>query len=723
MGLDIGGAETHIVELAKELRRRGHEVLAVSNGGVYTAELEAAGIRHVWAPLHRRSLVPMLKSYFILKKTIRREKPDIVHAHARIPGFLCGLVRKTVKFPFVTTAHWVFDAGGALRFLTNWGEKTVAVSDDIKTYLQDNYGIDEKNIFVTINGIDTDKFSPHVSGERVRSEFGIPADAPVVAHVSRMDESRALAAKTLIEAAEELDALIPGVTILMAGDGDRFSELSEAARRVNERLGRKGVILAGARTDINEFVAAGDVFVGVSRAALEAMSAAKPCVVAGNEGYLGIFTLEKLDEAVASNFCCRGSAAMDKASLVRDIAALFSLSEAQRADLGNDGRTVILERYSVKRMADDTVEAYRAATTPRKIVMSGYYGFGNAGDEAILESVLGSIRRTMPDAEVTVLSRDPALTAKTYGCLAAPRFDPLALWRTVSRCDILISGGGSLLQDVTSTRSLLYYLHIIRMAERRHKRVLLVSNGIGPVRRSLNRRLVAHAVRKADIVTLRDPESLTELAQMGVARDDMTVTADPVFLLTPAGEERGREILRDAGVPEGKFAAVSVRPWGDDGFTEKLARVCDRLHDAYGLAIVFITMQPGRDDAESARIADKMTAPAYILPGGFTARELMSVISESELVLSMRLHSLIFAACMAVPAVGFSYDPKLDAYLAMLGQPSAGSVEDFTAESALTAARQIMENRQERVRDLKKKRADMQRAAKEGEKLLGTQTF
>ena len=131
MGLDIGGAETHITELAKELVRRGHEVIVASNGGVYEAEITAAGARHFSVPLNRRRPIPMLRSLVRLNGIIKREKPDVVHAHARIPGFLCGIIRRFRKFPFVTTAHWVFESGGALGFLTNWGEKTVAVSEDI----------------------------------------------------------------------------------------------------------------------------------------------------------------------------------------------------------------------------------------------------------------------------------------------------------------------------------------------------------------------------------------------------------------------------------------------------------------------------------------------------------------------------------------------------------------------------------------------------------------
>ena len=164
MGLDIGGAETHIVELAKELKAEGHDIVVASNGGVYVPEIVAAGIRHYQVPMHRRDAGCMLRSRKLLKEIIRTERPDVVHAHARIPAFLCGTLQRTMKFPFVTTAHWVFTTKGGLRYLTNWGQRTVAVSDDIKAYLIREYGVPEEHISVTINGIDTEQFSPAVSG-------------------------------------------------------------------------------------------------------------------------------------------------------------------------------------------------------------------------------------------------------------------------------------------------------------------------------------------------------------------------------------------------------------------------------------------------------------------------------------------------------------------------------------------------------------------------------
>ena len=170
MGMDIGGAETHIVELSKELTHQGHQVVIVSNGGVYVPEVEAAGIRHYEAPLNRRSFSNMRQAQAVLRRVIQTEKPDVVHAHARIPAFLCGRLQKSLGFAFVTSCHGVYQVSGVLRLLSNWGERTLAVSDDIRDYLVEQYHIPPEHITLTINGIDTEKFSPGISGRPIRGD-------------------------------------------------------------------------------------------------------------------------------------------------------------------------------------------------------------------------------------------------------------------------------------------------------------------------------------------------------------------------------------------------------------------------------------------------------------------------------------------------------------------------------------------------------------------------
>jgi glycosyltransferase involved in cell wall biosynthesis len=133
-----------------------------------------------------------------------------------------------------------------------------------------------RDIVVTVNGIDTDKFSPDVPADRVRREFGLDGSGPVIVHVSRLDKNTSIVARQLIVLAPELAAELPGLRLVIAGGGDDYEELLEAAQRANYETNRRTVVMAGPRTDIAEIVSAGDLFVGVSRAALEAMAAASP---------------------------------------------------------------------------------------------------------------------------------------------------------------------------------------------------------------------------------------------------------------------------------------------------------------------------------------------------------------------------------------------------------------------------------------------------------------
>lgn len=689
MGLDIGGAETHIVELSKELKRKGYDVIIASNGGIYVDEILRAGIKHYVVPMHERKVQSMVKSYFMIKSIIEREQPDVVHAHARIPAFICDAVRKTVKFPFVTTAHWVFDTSGILRYVTKWGQKTVAVSEDIKEYLQTNYDIRGENVYVTINGIDTEKFSPVVSGNKIISELNLNHRKPIIVHVSRMDEDRALAARRLIKIAPQLDERLEGVQIVIAGGGDMFSRLNERANLVNDSLGRKCIHMLGPRSDINDIVAAGDIFIGVSRAALEAMAAEKVTILAGNEGYAGIFTPDKLESCRETNFCCRECEMIDNDQYVEDIVKAVNMTTEEREKLGNYCREMIFQYYSVSKMANDCIEAYEAVMRPEcKIVLSGYYGYANSGDEAILSTIVDSINQSCEKPEITVLSKTPALTMHTYKCKAVDRFKVKEVFKAIRDCDVLISGGGSLLQDRTSTRSLYYYSLIVYLAELLGKKVMIYANGIGPIYKDTSRKIVAKIVNGADCITLRDPNSLEELRNMGVWREDIQVTTDPVFLLEPAPEERINEIFEERGIPLDKdIVMVSIRNWDSiDGFTRKIAMLCDQLYERYDCNIVFLAMQIPDDAGISREACDLMKNKAYVLDEQFTSPELVGIIGKSKFSITMRLHALIFSAKMTVPLVGIVYDPKVKYYLDIMEMQQAGDAETFDYIGAFNIA-------------------------------------
>ena len=169
------------------------------------------------------------------------------------------------------------------------------------------------------------------------------------------------------------------------------------------------------------------------------------------------------------------------------------------------------------------------------ILISGYYGFNNIGDESILRTVIDNLREKLPDVEITVLSQSPARTAEKYAVKAAQRMNLWDIFRSVWRCDMLLSGGGSLLQDATSSRSILYYLFILRLAQLLGKRTFIYSQGIGPINAPRNRRLTASVLRRADGIVVRDSKSRDLLLELGVPDLLIHVTADPVIRVKAPG--------------------------------------------------------------------------------------------------------------------------------------------------------------------------------------------
>lgn len=687
MQLDIGGAETHVVELAKELKRRGLNPIVTSNGGAYERELEDAGIKHYCVPLQNKNPINMIKSVRLLRRIIKDENIDIVHSHARIPSFILGRLHKRMKFPFVTTAHWVFNTKWGLKYITEWGEKSVAVSEDIKKYLMDNYNIPESNIRVTINGIDTDKFSPDTDRSEVCREFNISDDDTVIVYVSRLDESRSLVAKQLINIADRADKLVDDLKIIVVGGGDDFENVKKAAEGVNRRLNRECVILTGPRTDINKIVATADLFVGVSRAALEAMAAQKPVIIAGNEGYIGLFDSSKLDVGIDTNFCCRGCGDSTDELLYNDIEKFFSLDKDKKEELAVYGRNLIMENYSVSRMAEDTMRVYDWTLQKNdEMLILGYYGFKNSGDDALLEAIIADIKRYKESPNITVLSANPKETMKKYHVNAINRFNVWKLNKHMNRAGMLIMGGGTLIQDATSTKSLLYYLGIIKLALAKNLRVMLYSNGVGPLKNKRNIKRAQKVLNDVDIITLRDPASAEILDSIGIDKPKKHVSADPVFAIEGFSKERGTEILKTLGIDtDKKIVGVSVRKTRDTSpaFEVSVAKVCDYISEKYGAYIVFVPMQPSKDEQISKNIRNRMKQNAFVITERLDARDMISLISASYAFIGMRLHSLIYAAIAGVPLMGIAYDPKIKSFMDYMSENIYIDINEFDAKGGM----------------------------------------
>ncbi|MBS4009053.1 MAG: polysaccharide pyruvyl transferase CsaB [Clostridium sp.] len=337
----------------------------------------------------------------------------------------------------------------------------------------------------------------------------------------------------------------------------------------------------------------------------------------------------------------------------------------------------------------------------KKIVISGYYGFNNAGDEAILEGIVTTLRSLAAEQgetlHITVLSAQPEATIDRLAVHAVSRTNLLAVMREILASHALISGGGGLLQDSTGRGlSVLYYLGLVLLAGLFGKKTIIYAQGIGPIRKSYNRLLTRLIVSRVSLISVRDQASLDELRSLGVARSPLTLTVDPAFLLAPS-DPNGRAAAFIETLPAGMpVVGVAVRSWHEEEKTlRSIAAAADCLSRELSAVTVLVPMHYPEDLAAAEKLAALMKSPTFILRELLAPRELLAVFNSFSLVLAMRLHALIFAALAAVPLLGIAYDRKVRVFLERLDLSSA---EEPGAPEAVQLTAQALERWQARER-------------------------
>lgn len=322
-----------------------------------------------------------------------------------------------------------------------------------------------------------------------------------------------------------------------------------------------------------------------------------------------------------------------------------------------------------------------------RILVSGYYGFGNAGDEAILWALARGLQRDLPAAELLVLSAAPDKTGEWQGLAAVPRSSPSAIVKALHWADLLLSGGGTLFQDLTGPRSIPYYAGLILLARACGRPTLLYGQGVGPIRGGLGRWLTRWAADGAAEVIVRDSASEVLLRELGIQKPPLTVAADPALELTPAEAAEGRKVwlrvfpgeaerltaLRGRGRPliglalrfpsgrvvgeRGGRGGTAERPPG--GAFSRWARfwaaVIQEIRRGLGGEVLLLGLHPQQDREflEAVRKEVRKTAPEPpLLAVPLAPAEWLGVVGELDLLVGMRLHALVFAAVMGVPFLG-----------------------------------------------------------------------
>ena len=293
----------------------------------------------------------------------------------------------------------------------------------------------------------------------------------------------------------------------------------------------------------------------------------------------------------------------------------------------------------------------------KNILISGYYGFHNTGDELVLQEIIRGIKKINSDLNISVLSADPEYTKEKYQVVAYDRWNIFHIIKSIFRADVLISGGGSLLQDKTSKNGILYYFGIIFISKLFKKKVYIFSQGIGPVSHSRNIKLLKYLLSKSDYISVRDKDSLGFLVKSGIKKK-IDLTGDPVFLIGNINEKEKKILWEKNGLDESKkLIAVSLRPWEN---SKKIVLETVEFLDYFDrreFQIRFLSFHKGEDE----KIIKDIVPENEIIKEDLAPEEKAILIGSSYLTVGMRLHSLILAASQKTRFISISYDPKVSA--------------------------------------------------------------
>ena len=318
----------------------------------------------------------------------------------------------------------------------------------------------------------------------------------------------------------------------------------------------------------------------------------------------------------------------------------------------------------------------------RRVLIFGYYGFRNTGDEAILAAMLRDLSDEIVDLEAVVVSGNPAATSQEHGVRAVLFTNLSGIIDAARESDAILLGGGGLFHDYWGAEaetvlsadhgSLAFVSAAPLLSTLLGKPLMIYAVGVGPLGSETGRRMTRAAFAQASVATVRDEASRSVLADAGVDPERVVVTADPAFRLAPAPPELAREVWRrEVPGAERPVLGVALRSWdfgvAPEAWEASVAQGLDAfLQERPGSRVLFLPFQdtPGDlvdDRAVAERVRTRMTHAerSSCLSRTLPPVEMAALVARCDALLAMRLHAAIFALGAGVPVVALSYDPKV----------------------------------------------------------------
>ncbi|MDD6309224.1 MAG: polysaccharide pyruvyl transferase CsaB [Clostridia bacterium] len=715
-GGDSGGAKTHVFALLDALKTMIDVKIVCLTPGVFYQQLQERNIENVLVLQKSRFDLSVIRS---IAEMVKNEGYALIHAHGARANFIAQYVKQRVHIPVITTVHsdYLMDFDGFYRKLVYTSlnvralrkmDYYIGVSTNFRNMLIKR-GFRPNRVFTVYNGMDYSKDPVFDDRAAFAKRIGIEYDPSLlyIGLIGRHDHVKGH--DIFIRAAAVAAKENPNLRFIIAGDGEGREALVRLAE--SEGISDK-LTFAGFIQDIYSFINFIDINTLSSRSEsfpyvlLEGARMKKPTISAAVGGIPDL-----IEEGVTGLLF----PAEDYTTFAKKILQ-FAQDASLRASLGEALFEKATNHFSNTSLAKEHVKIYNAVLrdytdkAEYDVVLSGYYGFHNSGDDALLQAVLCSLRKQMPFIRALVLSAKPCETREQYGTDSAHRFNYFGIRRICKRSHMLIFGGGSLLQDVTSAQSLWYYLWIMRTARSLGAKVYLYANGIGPLH-GKNIKRTAKEIEKCHMVTLRDAVSLQELKDMGVTQVPMQVTADPAFALDGISSKEVDMLFEEEGIPTGMhYIGISLRPWPitDKSCVQKIAKCLDYAADTYGLIPIFIPMKRYMDSKAAIRLSEHMHTKLYILQKEYQVNETIGIVRKCDIVLGMRLHTLIYAAAGGVPMIGLTYDPKVSSFMQYIGQDRTINMQDIHVDILCAYIDDICENR-EKIQEMLHEKANVLR--------------
>ena len=316
----------------------------------------------------------------------------------------------------------------------------------------------------------------------------------------------------------------------------------------------------------------------------------------------------------------------------------------------------------------------------KRAFIIGYYGSNNLGDEILLSETIKILNPHVSMENISALSYNVELTSRIHGISGVSRNKYYNILKAIKSSDFIVGGGGSMLQNVTSNRSLIYYLALINAALFFNKKVILLGNGIGPINGKLQKCMARKTLKKVSYLHLRDVDSYKWID--GSDSDKIVLGADLALNETVSVDRHKKDCV-----------IINLRNWKHiDSVKTAIKDLIDHIED-YGYEVVLLSMQTGNDD-QVLKSLGKVSS--------FDDLEaLKKKISSARYIIGMRLHVLILSAVFSIPFAGLAYDPKVSVFCKAMNQPCFDDLGELNGKQLIDAFELMKKNEELSIKTIK----------------------